>query len=76
MVIQTLPVTTEIVEASQPLPGAAPPPQVFLIPDAIYQGDARTLLKQVEPNSIALSVWTPPYFVGKSYERDLSFTDW
>lgn len=60
----------------QPLPVAAPSPQLFLIPNAIYPGDARTLLRQVEPNSIALSVWSPPYFVGKSYERDLSFVDW
>jgi len=33
-------------------------------------------LRQVEPNSISLSFWSPPYFVGKSYEKDLSFADW
>jgi DNA modification methylase len=42
----------------------------------VYEGDARKLLPQIEPNSVALSVWSPPYFVGKSYESDLSFNDW
>lgn len=44
--------------------------------NAIHQGDARKLLRRVQRNSVALSVWSPPYFVGKSYEKDLSFTDW
>jgi len=44
--------------------------------NAIYCGDARTLLKQVEPGSVALSFWSPPYFVGKSYEREMSFQEW
>ncbi|MDR3328565.1 MAG: site-specific DNA-methyltransferase [Prevotellaceae bacterium] len=47
-----------------------------LAENAIYVGDARDLLKQVAPNSIAVSVWSPPYFVGKSYEKHLSFDDW
>ncbi len=51
-------------------------PFSFLTSDAIYQGDARTLLRLVEPRSVALSFWSPPYFVGKSYEKDLSFNDW
>ncbi len=51
-------------------------PTTFLSPNAIYQGDARSLVPQIEPNSVALSVWSPPYFVGKSYESDLSFEDW
>jgi DNA modification methylase len=42
----------------------------------IYCGDARRLLKFVQPDSIALSVWSPPYFVGKLYERDLTFAGW
>ncbi|MEW6380098.1 MAG: site-specific DNA-methyltransferase [bacterium] len=48
----------------------------FLQPDMIYQGDARELLQHIEPNSIALSVWSPPYFVGKEYEAYLSFDEW
>lgn len=42
----------------------------------IHLGDARDLLLQVEPNSIACSVWSPPYFVGKQYEEYLSYQDW
>ncbi len=48
----------------------------YLQANDIYCGDARDLLKQVEPESVALSFWSPPYFVGKSYERELSFEDW
>src|SRR5690606_4324151 len=44
--------------------------------DSIYVGDARRLLEMVKPESVALSFWSPPYFVGKSYERDLTFDDW
>ncbi len=42
----------------------------------IYQGDARALTGRIQTDSIALSVWSPPYFVGKSYECDLTFIDW
>lgn len=48
----------------------------FLLPDHIYEGDARQLLTRVAPGSVALSFWSPPYFVGKSYEIDLDFEDW
>jgi site-specific DNA-methyltransferase (adenine-specific) len=44
--------------------------------DAVHEGDCRELLARVEDGSVALSVWSPPYFVGKSYERDLSFDEW
>jgi DNA modification methylase len=42
----------------------------------IHLGDARELLERVRPESVALSIWSPPYFVGKSYERELGFDDW
>ncbi|MBI3323909.1 MAG: site-specific DNA-methyltransferase [Candidatus Omnitrophica bacterium] len=42
----------------------------------VYAGDARALLPHIAPDSIALSVWSPPYFVGKQYEAYLSFEDW
>ncbi|MEO8611643.1 MAG: site-specific DNA-methyltransferase [Chloroflexota bacterium] len=42
----------------------------------IYQGDARNLLQEIEPNSIACSVWSPPYHVGKEYEKDVSYEEW
>jgi len=48
----------------------------YLAVDQLYTGDARSLLKRIEPNSIAVSVWSPPYFVGKSYESYLDFTGW
>jgi DNA modification methylase len=48
----------------------------WLKPNEIYHGDARELLAQIEPNSIAVGVWSPPYFVGKDYEAHLSFEDW
>lgn len=47
-----------------------------LAPNAVYLGDCRRLLPMVERESVALSLWSPPYFVGKSYERDLSFAEW
>ncbi len=55
--------------------GDAGPPDL-LADNAIYTGDARDLLASVCPESVALSFWSPPYFVGKSYEKDLSFEDW
>ena len=48
----------------------------FLDIDRIYCGDAQVLLNDIEPNSIALSVWSPPYHVGKDYEKDMSFEEW
>jgi len=42
----------------------------------IYHGDCRELLPLIEPNSVACSVWSPPYFVGKNYEQYLSYEDW
>ena len=44
--------------------------------NSIYCGDARKLLKRISPNAVDLSFWSPPYFVGKSYEKALSFDDW
>ena len=48
----------------------------YLQDNEIHCGDARSLLTRVRPESVALSFWSPPYFVGKSYEKDLSFQDW
>lgn len=48
----------------------------YLAENDIYCGDARELLKRVRPASVSLSFWSPPYFVGKSYEKSLSFRDW
>lgn len=48
----------------------------FLEPNGIYHGDSQYLLKRIEPDSISLSLWSPPYYVGKDYEKDLSFEAW
>ena len=48
----------------------------YLAPNEIYQGDTTELISQIEPNSIGLSVWSPPYFVGKDYEANMTFDDW
>ena len=53
-----------------PLPGEP------LATNQIHHGDARDLLPNVEPSSIALSIWSPPYFVGKSYEESWTFDQW
>jgi DNA modification methylase len=44
--------------------------------DRIHAGDARELLPEIEPETVALSVWSPPYHVGKSYEQELTFDEW
>ena len=48
----------------------------MLSSNEIYQGDTRELLGQVSPESVALSFWSPPYLVGKSYEAELDFAAW
>jgi len=45
-------------------------------PDSIVLADARDALKLIEPNSIALSIWSPPYHVGKEYEKDVTYEEW
>lgn len=44
--------------------------------DTILIGDARKLLPTLPKNSVDLSFWSPPYYVGKSYEKHLSFSEW
>ena len=48
----------------------------MLAQNTIYQGDARDFLPKIELNSIACSFWSPPYHVGKDYEKDQSYNDW
>ena len=58
-------------------PASAPPAGGdTLTIDALHQGDARELVPRIASGSVAVSVWSPPYFVGKSYEAGLSFEDW
>ena len=54
-----------------------PSPEPMLLPECeIVTGDARNLLNSVAEHSVDLSFWSPPYFVGKSYEEHLTFDDW
>lgn len=48
----------------------------FLKANGLYLGDSRELMKQIEPESIALSFWSPPYHVGKEYEAGVPFEEW
>ncbi len=48
----------------------------FLEVDSIYCGDARDCLRRIRPETIACSIWSPPYHTGKSYEKDQSFSEW
>lgn len=44
--------------------------------DYIYWGDAQTLMTDIKPNTVALSFWSPPYFLGKDYETDETYDSW
>ncbi len=48
----------------------------YLPENAIYCGDACELLQRGHPASVALSFWSPPYCVGKTYEKELTFPSW
>jgi site-specific DNA-methyltransferase (adenine-specific) len=48
----------------------------YLVPNDVYLGDNRAIMRKIKPASVALSFWSPPYFVGKEYEKDVTFQDW
>lgn len=48
----------------------------WLATDTVHQGDSAELLHRIAPESIALSVWSPPYHVGKEYEKGQTFLEW
>lgn len=48
----------------------------YISPNCIYQGDCRDLLGRIPPGSVALSFWSPPYFLGKEYEKGTSYDEW
>ena len=56
--------------------GAVPEAGSAGVFNRIVAGDAREELRKLPAASIDLSFWSPPYCVGKSYERHLSFDDW
>jgi DNA modification methylase len=48
----------------------------YLQLNQVYHGDSKNRLLEIEPESIALSFWSPPYHVGKEYEEGQTFEDW
>ena len=44
--------------------------------NTVYCGDSVSLMERIVPNSIALSFWSPPYLLGKDYEKDVSYDSW
>jgi DNA modification methylase len=48
----------------------------YLKSNFIHKGDTKELIKKIQPDSLALSFWSPPYFVGKEYEKDETFDSW
>ena len=48
----------------------------YLSQNEIYLGRSEELIQRIKPESIALSLWSPPYFVGKKYEKDETLDSW
>lgn len=48
----------------------------YLRDNTIYHGRSEQKLLEIEPGSVALSLWSPPYFVGKDYEKEETFESW
>lgn len=48
----------------------------YLKADVIYHAKSEYKMLEIEPNSVALSLWSPPYFVGKEYEKEETFESW
>ncbi|MDE0675615.1 MAG: site-specific DNA-methyltransferase [bacterium] len=44
--------------------------------NVILTGDARLHMRKMPNSSVDLSFWSPPYYVGKSYEQHLTFEGW
>ena len=42
----------------------------------VHLGRSEALLKQIKKDSVALSFWSPPYFVGKEYEKHETYESW
>lgn len=42
----------------------------------IHTADACRFLRRLDSDSIACSLWSPPYHVGKSYEEGVAYADW
>lgn len=53
-----------------------PTEKKYLSVNDVYCGDSTKLLYEIEPESIAISIWSPPYHVGKGYEAEQSYEEW
>lgn len=45
-------------------------------PGRVFLGDATELIWNLPPSSVHLSVWSPPYHVGKKYEQGQTYDQW
>lgn len=43
---------------------------------SLFLGDCRDIIPTISENSVSLSVWSPPYCVGKEYERGVTYDEW
>lgn len=66
----------DIIERTVPISDKFFDGQQELDPNNIFFGRSEHLMQQIKPSSIALSFWSPPYFVGKVYERNETYESW
>lgn len=45
-------------------------------PGSVLEGDSAELIFSLPADSVALSFWSPPYHVGKEYERGQTYAEW
>lgn len=48
----------------------------YLEENRVHQGRSEDLMQLIRPESVHLSFWSPPYFVGKSYEKSETYESW
>ncbi|NJL76782.1 MAG: site-specific DNA-methyltransferase [Saprospiraceae bacterium] len=48
----------------------------FLDINKIHYGYSEDLIKQIEPQTVACSIWSPPYHLNKDYEKNQTFEEW
>ena len=48
----------------------------YLELNKVHCGHSEQLMMRIRPGTISLSFWSPPYFLGKSYERHHTYETW
>lgn len=48
----------------------------YLELDKVYCGHSEELMPKIQPGTVSLSFWSPPYFLGKSYEKHHTYETW